>query len=66
MGMFQHLNHGADIAGYFESAEILEDLEKRTKSGEKYFENLIKKYLLDNPHVLKLTMIPTEDHLLQS
>ena len=47
-GLFQVLNHQASVQDYFSTASIIDDLALRTSQGEKYFEGLIQKYLLDN------------------
>lgn len=43
-------------------SELLEGIKSKDVS-EKYFESLIKKYLLNNPHLVKATFVPDADYM---
>ncbi|KAL8449481.1 hypothetical protein Emed_003132 [Eimeria media] len=57
-----HINFGRDpyVAITFEAA--FQAIRRKLAKGDKVFENLIKKYLLDNPHRLTLRMKASRTH----
>lgn len=64
--MYQHLNHNADVVDYLKTPDYLASITAKVQAGEKYFEGLVDKYLLNNPHVLRLAMVPVLDHFKKS
>ncbi len=51
--------HGGDALSMFKINDFSNKIREDFKKGG-LFENLIKKHLIDNPHELKLMMIPDE------
>lgn len=64
--VYQHLNHNADVVDYLKTPDYLASITAKVEAGDKYFEALVDKYLLNNPHVLRLAMVPVLDHFKKS
>ena len=59
--MFNAWNYEADAVNRLRYEEPLAQLKERVAEGN-YFESLIKEYLIDNPHRLRLKMEPDNQH----
>jgi Zn-dependent M16 (insulinase) family peptidase len=57
--MVPYILHGGDAFAMFNIDEYSNRIRSDFKKGG-LFEGLIKKYILNNPHSLKLLMIPDE------
>jgi len=56
------MNHGGDITYTLKVNEFLNQIRDKVKKG-KFFEGLIKQYLLDNKHKIRLIMTPDKDYI---
>lgn len=50
--------HGASSEEGLKIHGLIEDLRRRNLADPNYFTNLIRRYLLDNPHAVQVTLIP--------
>lgn len=59
------LKYGTDPIGYLQSEELVKSLRHKALN-EGYFEALIKKYLLNNPATVTVTLVPDPEKQMQS
>ena len=59
------LKYGNDPFLYLTSEELIKDLRHKALN-EKYFEQLIKKYLIDNPSNVTVTLVPDPEKQMQN
>jgi len=60
--LFQHMIHDVHVINHFNIPIYIDNILNKINNGDKYFENLVYKYLIKNKHVLKLSMIPKKDY----